>query len=128
MRLSILVVAAAFCAGAAYGQESQCGGSGSKARMEFVDAYRAASQALQARDWNGALRAAAEARPFAMDGSQVAVLIQIQIAAIAETEDKATFMAALQAALDTPCLSEQVSDNYARRLQELRSDAASQQQ
>ena len=128
MRLAILAVAAAFCAGAAYGQESQCGGPGSKAKKAFVESYSAASQALHARDWNGALSAAAQARRFAMDGTQVSALIQIQVAALAETEDKATFMAAMEAALGTPCLPASVGDSYTRKLRELRSGAASQPQ
>ena len=130
MRLAILVVATVFCAGVAYGQGNTCRTDGEfdKARPEFVYAYNSATTALANKDWTGALNGAAQARSYAMSGQQIAATIQIRIAAIAETEDEATFMVAMEAALDTPCLPAGVGDHYMRRLQELRSGAASQPQ
>ena len=130
MRLAALAAIAVACAGAAYGQDDTCrtDGQTDKARPEFVYPYNSATTALTNKDWTGALRSAAQARPYAMSGLQIAAVIQIQVAAIAETGDKATFMAAMEAALGTPCLPASVGDNYTRRLQELRSDAAPQQQ
>ena len=130
MRFAVLAAIAATCAGAAYAQVDSCrtDGQTDKARPEFVYPFNSATTALTNKDWTGALRGAAQARPFAMSGLQIAAIIQIQVAAIAETEDEATFIAAMEAALNTPCLPAGVGDHYMSRLQELRSGAASQPQ
>ena len=124
MRLAILVIVTEFCAGAAYGQEDQCrNGPIDKAKEAFVVPYTAASAALTDKDWKRALTLATQTRPHAMSGNQIAAVIQIQVAAIRETGDRLTFEAAMQGALEMPCLAEPVRNSYAQQLAELRGEA-----
>jgi hypothetical protein len=130
MRLVLLALATVFCAGAAFAQDMPCRNRDgpSKATRAFVEAYHAASQALQARDWSGAMRQAALARAHVLNGDQGSALTQIEIAALAETDDAGTFAAALDAALGTPGLPDAVRDNYRRMLAEITSKPAAPQQ
>jgi hypothetical protein len=130
MRLVLLALATVFCAGAAFAQDMPCRNrdGSSKATRAFVEAFNAATQALQARDWSGAMRQAALARAHVRDGVQSSALTQIEIAALAETGDEGTFAAALDAALGTPCLPDAVRDNYRRMLAEIISNPTAPQQ
>lgn len=121
MRLAILATVAASCAGAAYAQDDACrNGPSDKARPEFVHPYTAALAALTARDWSLALTNAVQAKPYASSGQQVAAVMQVEVAVIAETEDRPTFIAAMETALGMPCLPELARASYRQKLAELR--------
>lgn len=131
MRLAILAFAALFCASAAYGQDLPCttsDGSGQRATKAFVENYNAAQQALQTKDWAGAIGAAALARPHAIYGQQLSALLQIEVAAYAGWGSQASLISKLEAGIAAPCMAETIRDNYRQQLAAMRSKPAAPQQ
>lgn len=129
MRVAILAAIAINCAGAAFAQDDACrNGQPDRAKQEFVVPFTAASRALQASDWSGAMRNAALARPHAMSGQQSSAVTQIEIAALTETGEPGTLAAAIEAAMATPCLPVVIREHYAAKLRELRTAGTATQQ
>lgn len=131
MRLAILAFAAVFCASAAYGQDLPCttsDGNGQRATKAFVENYNAALQALQAKDWAGAIGGAALARPHAIYGQQLSALLQVEVASYAGWGSQASLTSKLEAGIAAPCLAETVRDNYRQMLADIRANPAAPQQ
>lgn len=100
-----------------------------KAKKAFVENFQAASVALKAEEWAAAIGAVALARPHAMNGTQRAALLQIEVAAYSGLQDEAATAEKIEAALLDPCMPAAVHKNYRQMLDKIRAgDAAPEQQ
>jgi hypothetical protein len=103
-------------------------GRGIKATRDFAENINAASEALRARDWYGAIGAAALARPHAVPGFQASAVLQIEVAGYHGLGNRTALAEKLKAALEDACLNSSLRLNYSQMLEGLQDEDADPQQ
>lgn len=98
-----------------------------KAKREFVEAYRQAVRATREGRWVDAVSHVEEAAPFAADGQQWSALEQVRVAAFNSLGDTANEIASIEAALAVGCMSGLTQKNYEQMLPDLRNKSSAPQ-